>query len=65
MTQTTDTDIRELKDLILGLSKAVEAIDKKVDIGFTKMEGKIDNLDTNLTGRIYPIRSSSRTGLPI
>jgi hypothetical protein len=41
MTQATDTDIRELKDLIIGL-------DKKIDVGFTKMEGELKNIDTRL-----------------
>ena len=45
MTQATDTDIRELKDLITGLREETR-------IGFTKLEGKIDHLDTKLTGRI-------------
>jgi chromosome segregation ATPase len=52
MTQATDTDIRELKDLILGLDRKIEAIDKKVDVGFAKLEGKIDNVEAKLTGRI-------------
>jgi hypothetical protein len=41
MTQATGTDIRELKDLIIGL-------DKKIDVGFTKMEDELKNIDTRL-----------------
>ena len=29
MTQATDVDIRELKDLILGLDKKIDAIDRE------------------------------------
>lgn len=59
MTQGTETDIREIKDLILGLDKKIEAIDKKVDIGFAnadrKMEVGFANIETKLArldGRI-------------
>jgi hypothetical protein len=59
MTQATDIDIRELKDLILGLDKKIEAIDKKMDTGFAAIDKKIDvgfaNVDTRITrldGRI-------------
>jgi peptidoglycan hydrolase CwlO-like protein len=58
MTQTTDTDIRELKDLILGLDKKIDAIDGKVDdlktdikvvdTRLTEVEKKIDKQDTRL-----------------
>jgi peptidoglycan hydrolase CwlO-like protein len=55
MTQATDTDIRELKDLILGLDKKIDAIDRKVDDVRTdirvmdtrliEVEKKVDKLD--------------------
>jgi uncharacterized protein Yka (UPF0111/DUF47 family) len=48
MTQVTETDIRDIKDLIQGL-------DKKIDTGFSEIkknigdvEKKIDNIDTRL-----------------
>jgi hypothetical protein len=37
MSQKTETDFRELKDLI-------QALDKKMDLGFNTLEGKIDKL---------------------
>jgi ElaB/YqjD/DUF883 family membrane-anchored ribosome-binding protein len=52
MTQATDTDIRELKDLILGLDKKIDAIDKKVDIGFTEIKSDIRQVETKLEGKI-------------
>lgn len=51
MTQATDADIRELKDLILGLDKKIDTIDRKVDIVETRLaevEKKIDKLDTKI-----------------
>jgi hypothetical protein len=49
MSQATDVDSRELKELILELDKRIDTLDKKVEFGFTKLEGKIDGLHTLLT----------------
>jgi uncharacterized ion transporter superfamily protein YfcC len=64
MTSATDTDIRELKDLILGLDKKIEAIDKKVDAGFantdlkfTKLDGRIDTLETRILGKFETVNA--------
>lgn len=58
MTQATDTDIRELKDLIQGLDKKIEGLDRKMEIGFANVEtkfarldGKIDVLDAKFEER--------------
>jgi hypothetical protein len=59
MAQKTETDLRELKDLIQGLDqkidrgfveidKKIAALDKKVDLGFNTLDGKIDKLDTRI-----------------
>jgi phosphoenolpyruvate synthase/pyruvate phosphate dikinase len=45
MTQATDTDIKELKDLITGLREEVR-------VGFTKLEGKIEMVEAKLEGKI-------------
>jgi hypothetical protein len=42
MSQKTETDLRELKELI-------QAIDKKMDLGFAEVKGKLDLVDTRLT----------------
>jgi hypothetical protein len=42
MTQATDTDIRELRDLILGL-------DKKIDVYIAQNTEQLKGLDTQLT----------------
>jgi chromosome segregation ATPase len=58
MTQSTETDIRELKDIILGIDKKIDdvkaeirGLDKKIDIIDTRLievEKKIDKQDTRL-----------------
>lgn len=58
MTQATDTDIRELKDLIIGLDKKIDGIDKKIDdlksdfrvmdTRLVEVEKKIDKQDSRL-----------------
>jgi peptidoglycan hydrolase CwlO-like protein len=58
MTQATDTDIRELKDLMLGLDKKIDGLDQKidevkvdlkiVDTRLVEVEKKIDKQDTRL-----------------
>jgi hypothetical protein len=45
MTAATDSDIREIKDLIQGLDKRIESLDKKVEVGFTKLEGQINTVE--------------------
>jgi uncharacterized tellurite resistance protein B-like protein len=72
MTQATDTDIREIRDLIvagnaatqkqiadLALSTQKQSADlrEEMRLGFTKLDGKIDNLD----GRLVAVESSNKT----
>jgi septal ring factor EnvC (AmiA/AmiB activator) len=59
MTQVTDTDIRDLKDLILGLDKKIDDIKADVrvmDTRLVEVEKKIDKLDgkiDKLDGRLW------------
>jgi hypothetical protein len=51
MTQATDTDIREIKDLILGLDKKIDEVKtdlKIIDTRLIEVEKKIDKQDTLL-----------------
>ena len=64
MTSATDTNISELRDLILGLDKKIDAIDRKMDAGFastelkfTKMEGRIDTLETRVLGKFETVNA--------
>jgi peptidoglycan hydrolase CwlO-like protein len=49
MTQVTDTDIRDLKDLITNLDRKIDKLDSKIDNLETKIEGKIDTVNSRLT----------------
>jgi hypothetical protein len=55
MTQTTDTDSRELKDLIQGLDRKIDGLDRKIELGFANVDlklaeikGDIKALDTRV-----------------
>jgi hypothetical protein len=49
MTKVTETDLRELKDLILGSEKKIEqslqGLDRKIDDTKVELEKKLDNLE--------------------
>jgi ElaB/YqjD/DUF883 family membrane-anchored ribosome-binding protein len=45
MTQVTDTDIKELKDLITGMREEMR-------VGFAKVEGEIKQVETKLEAKI-------------
>jgi hypothetical protein len=51
MAQATNTDIREIKDLILGLDKKIDEVKtdlKIIDTRLIEVEKKIDKQDTRL-----------------
>lgn len=45
MAQATDTDIREIRDLLLGLDRKIEAVDKKLDIHIVKTDERFNSID--------------------
>jgi hypothetical protein len=49
MTQATDTDIRELRDLILGLDKKIDGLDKKLEVYIAQSSEQMKGLDTQLS----------------
>jgi hypothetical protein len=51
MTQTTDVDIRELKDLIQSLDRKIEAGFTNVDLKLSKLEGRIDTIEAKFDER--------------
>jgi chromosome segregation ATPase len=71
MTQTTDTDIREIKTAIDSIAKATEANSKaivdltqemrtgfsNVDTKFTKLDGRIDLLETRVLGKFDTVNA--------
>jgi hypothetical protein len=63
MTQATDTDIQQIKDLItagsaatqkqiadlaIGNQKQIADLDKKIEVGFAEMKGELKTIDTRL-----------------
>jgi septal ring factor EnvC (AmiA/AmiB activator) len=50
MTQATDTDIREIRDLLLGLDKKIDGVDKKLDIHMAKTEEQLKGIDARFAG---------------
>lgn len=49
MTTVTDSDIKELKDLLVGLDKKIDAMDKKLDIYIAKTDERLKGIDSKLT----------------
>jgi hypothetical protein len=56
MTSATDTDIREIKDLIAAgnaaTQKQIADLREEMRIGFTKLEGQINTVEAKLEGKI-------------
>jgi hypothetical protein len=50
MTQATDTDIREIRDLLLGLDKKIDGVDKKIDGVDKKLDVYVAKTDEQLKG---------------
>lgn len=48
MTQATDSDIKEIRDLILGLDKKIDGLDKKVDVFSARTDERLKALETQL-----------------
>jgi chromosome segregation ATPase len=48
MAQRTETDLRELTDLIKGLGTKIEDLDRKMECGFVEVDKKIEALDKKM-----------------
>jgi hypothetical protein len=61
MTSATDTDIQQIKDLIAAgnaaTQKQIADLDKKIDVGFTKIDGELKEV----TNRLIAVESSNKT----
>jgi hypothetical protein len=83
MTQATDRDIAEIKDLIAvntrsidslariteniarvteANTKAIADLDKKIEVGFTKIEGQINTVEAKLEGKIDKLDERTKLG---
>jgi hypothetical protein len=59
MTQVTDTDLKDIKTAIDNLTNSFMGLREETRVGFARLEGKIDNIDTRLS-----ILESTATKLP-
>ena len=49
MTQSTDTDIRELRDLMLGLDKKLDGLDKRLEVSQARNDERFNSIDQRFT----------------
>ncbi|NCJ06353.1 hypothetical protein GS597_07480 [Synechococcales cyanobacterium C] len=45
MTQATDSEIREIRDLILGLDKKIDSLDKRFEVSQTRTDERFNSID--------------------
>jgi hypothetical protein len=57
MTQATDTDIRDLTNLIINLDKKIDKLDSKIDNIEIKIDARISKLETKLDRDLRELRS--------
>ena len=62
MTAATDTDIREIKDLITGLREEMRVGFANVDTKFAKLEGQINTVEAKLEGKIDQLDERTKLG---
>jgi hypothetical protein len=66
MTQATDIDIREIKDLIAAgnavTQKQIADLDKRIEVGFAKVEGQINTVEAKLEGKIDKLDERTKLG---
>lgn len=67
MTESTDRDIKELTNAIeqnsqaiADLATSISGLREEVRVGFTKMEGRINNIETKLDGKVEVMKSELR-----
>jgi chromosome segregation ATPase len=66
MTQATDTDIREIRDLLLGLDKKIDGVDKKLDVHIATTSEQLKGIDARFSGidsQLVDIKKSTDTQL--
>ncbi len=64
MTESTDRDIKELKNAIeqnsqaiADLTASISGLREEVRVGFTKLEGRVNNIETKLDGKVEVMKS--------
>ena len=49
MPTVTETDLKELKDLIIDLKSDIQAIDKKIDVYTARTDERLEAINTSLS----------------
>jgi hypothetical protein len=49
VTQATDTDIREIRDLLLGLDKKIDGVDKKLDVHIARTDEHFKSIEIQIS----------------
>ncbi len=62
MTQATDTDIREIKDLIAANTKAIADLTLEMRVGFSDLRGQINTVEAKLEGKIDKLDERTKLG---
>jgi uncharacterized protein YoxC len=64
VTESTDRDIKELKNAIeqnsqaiADLTTSIAGLREEVRVGFTKLEGRVNNIETKLDGKVEVMKS--------
>ncbi len=67
MTESTDRDLKELKNAIeqnsqaiADLTTSISGLREEVRVGFTKLEGRVNNIETKLDGKVEMMKSELR-----
>jgi glycerol kinase len=48
----SEPTLQELKELIVDISKQVNELDKKMEVGFAKIEGEIKRVEETLSAKV-------------
>ncbi|NCJ05166.1 hypothetical protein GS597_01255 [Synechococcales cyanobacterium C] len=49
MTQATDSEIREIRDLILGMDKKIDGLDKRLEVFQARTDEQFKSIDQRLS----------------
>ena len=67
MTQSTDQDLKELKNAveenskaIVNLTSSIGGLHEELRVGFAKLEGQLNNLETKIDGKIDVVKGEIR-----
>jgi hypothetical protein len=63
--RVTEANTKEIETLVVGMeanTKAITDLDKKIEVGFTKIEGQINTVEAKLEGKIDKLDERTKLG---